>query len=265
MSTTMTHQTRQQRRAADRRARKRAARWAALLASAPPVASVPPSSPEPETREPLDPLDGFAVGQRVMHPTFGPGTVMASRRRAHETEVTVAFGHLDTKRIIARYARMTALGERSPAPPSPTPEPPPSSPCTCGSAVPNPTPEQMADVRAYLHIEYGIRTEAELHEVISARNRLVDVHNALVSIAGRGVDLLDDIIRDQTGEALVMLDQMINVDPAEADGYADFGDPEKVRAAQAADEAAESDRWYAEQDREMEADHAYAAYAAGRD
>ena len=48
----------------------------------------------------------FKAGDRVSHPTFGPGVVVASVAKGSDEEVTVAFEGRGVKRLLASYARM---------------------------------------------------------------------------------------------------------------------------------------------------------------
>jgi len=96
---------------AERRARVQQARIAASLSSklkkrtAAAPASRTSSADRPE-RPPAPALPGFAPGESVVHPIFGPGTVVNSKRAGDDEEVTVAFEGRGVKRLIARYAKL---------------------------------------------------------------------------------------------------------------------------------------------------------------
>jgi len=61
-------------------------------------ASWPPSQP------------AFRAGERVTHPIFGTGVVVASRPVGGDEEVTVAFADQGVKRLMAQYARLERAG-----------------------------------------------------------------------------------------------------------------------------------------------------------
>jgi DNA helicase-2/ATP-dependent DNA helicase PcrA len=56
-----------------------------------------PSKPEPP---------GFEPGESVIHPIFGPGTVVSSKSVGDDKEVTVAFEGQGVKRLMASYAKL---------------------------------------------------------------------------------------------------------------------------------------------------------------
>jgi DNA helicase-2/ATP-dependent DNA helicase PcrA len=51
----------------------------------------------------------LAVGQRVSHDTFGLGTVVALAGDGDKAEATINFGAYGDKRLLLRYAPVTAL------------------------------------------------------------------------------------------------------------------------------------------------------------
>ena len=51
----------------------------------------------------------LAVGQRVSHDTFGLGTVVALAGVGDKAEATINFGQYGDKRLLLRYAPVTAL------------------------------------------------------------------------------------------------------------------------------------------------------------
>ena len=52
----------------------------------------------------------FAAGDRVRHPSFGPGTVVASLVKGGDEEVTVAFEGKGIKKLLASFAKMEKVG-----------------------------------------------------------------------------------------------------------------------------------------------------------
>ena len=66
--------------------------------------------PEPPAPEPVRPaITGrqlFSAGDRVSHPAFGQGVVIASALKGGDEEVTVAFEGRGIKKLLASYARM---------------------------------------------------------------------------------------------------------------------------------------------------------------
>lgn len=69
-------------------------------------------------REPLPQRDegegwdgqAFQPGDTVLHPRWGPGTVVAARGQGPDAEVTIAFPDAGTRTVILRYARLQRLG-----------------------------------------------------------------------------------------------------------------------------------------------------------
>ena len=55
-------------------------------------------------------IDAFRAGERVTHPIFGTGVVVASRPVGGDEEVTVAFADQGVKRLMAQYARLERAG-----------------------------------------------------------------------------------------------------------------------------------------------------------
>ena len=49
----------------------------------------------------------FSVGDRVIHPKFGAGTVLSAKPMAGDSLVEIAFDTIGTRKLMARYARMT--------------------------------------------------------------------------------------------------------------------------------------------------------------
>ncbi len=52
---------------------------------------------------------GFALGQRVMHPTFGEGVILSYDGVGENAQVTINFADVGTKIFIARLAKLTAV------------------------------------------------------------------------------------------------------------------------------------------------------------
>jgi len=59
--------------------------------------------------EPADAEPTFRPGEAVAHPTFGKGTVISTKIRHGDEEVTVAFEGLGLKRLMLSYARLTRV------------------------------------------------------------------------------------------------------------------------------------------------------------
>jgi DNA helicase-2/ATP-dependent DNA helicase PcrA len=55
------------------------------------------------------PRDSFAAGDRVRHPTFGEGVVVAVKPSGEDQELTVAFEEKGLKRLLAGYARLERI------------------------------------------------------------------------------------------------------------------------------------------------------------
>jgi DNA helicase-2/ATP-dependent DNA helicase PcrA len=70
---------------------------------------LPELPPEPEEVRLVGGGPQFSAGDRVSHPSFGQGVVIASAIQAGEEEVTVAFEGRGIKRLIASYAGMEKL------------------------------------------------------------------------------------------------------------------------------------------------------------
>lgn len=49
-------------------------------------------------------------GDRVLHPTFGLGTVVTTRGTGDRAEASIDFGSAGTKRLLLRYAPVEKLG-----------------------------------------------------------------------------------------------------------------------------------------------------------
>jgi DNA helicase-2/ATP-dependent DNA helicase PcrA len=60
-------------------------------------------------RPAADEGNGFAVGQRVCHAEFGPGTVRAVEGKGERTKLTVRFDRAGFKKLIARFAALQCL------------------------------------------------------------------------------------------------------------------------------------------------------------
>jgi DNA helicase-2/ATP-dependent DNA helicase PcrA len=58
---------------------------------------------------PAAPANGFKVGDRVRHATFGEGQVLAVKASGDDQEVTVMFNRAGTKRLLASMARLDKL------------------------------------------------------------------------------------------------------------------------------------------------------------
>ncbi len=54
-------------------------------------------------------LEGFRPGARVRHPLFGVGTVVRIEGAGHDLKLTVSFAGIGAKKLVARYAGLTAL------------------------------------------------------------------------------------------------------------------------------------------------------------
>jgi DNA helicase-2/ATP-dependent DNA helicase PcrA len=50
---------------------------------------------------------GFSVGMRVRHPQFGVGTVQGVEAGGSDLKLTVRFSTVGTKKLMARFARLT--------------------------------------------------------------------------------------------------------------------------------------------------------------
>ncbi len=64
----------------------------------------PPSLPRAPTQTPAP---QFRAGDKVQHPNFGDGVVIASKITGADEEVQIAFVGIGVKRLIARYANLT--------------------------------------------------------------------------------------------------------------------------------------------------------------
>ena len=53
--------------------------------------------------------NGFKVGDRVRHATFGEGQVLTVKQSGEDQEVTVMFNRAGTKRLLASMARLDKL------------------------------------------------------------------------------------------------------------------------------------------------------------
>jgi DNA helicase-2/ATP-dependent DNA helicase PcrA len=58
---------------------------------------------------PSSPSNGFKAGDRVRHPTFGEGQVLAAKQSGQDQEITVMFKSHGTKRLLASAARLERL------------------------------------------------------------------------------------------------------------------------------------------------------------
>jgi DNA helicase-2/ATP-dependent DNA helicase PcrA len=70
-----------------------------------PEATVP-SRPVPEQAREVF----FRAGEKVVHPIFGTGVVIASKLVGDDEEITVAFADKGVKRLMAQYARLEKVG-----------------------------------------------------------------------------------------------------------------------------------------------------------
>jgi DNA helicase-2/ATP-dependent DNA helicase PcrA len=52
-------------------------------------------------------VGGFTIGMRVRHAQFGVGTVQAVEPGGDDLKVTVRFASVGTKKLMARFARLT--------------------------------------------------------------------------------------------------------------------------------------------------------------
>jgi DNA helicase-2/ATP-dependent DNA helicase PcrA len=68
-----------------------------------------PSEPPPRATGKKSTAMELAVGQRVSHDTFGLGTVVALAGDGDKAEATINFGQYGDKRLLLRYAPVTAL------------------------------------------------------------------------------------------------------------------------------------------------------------
>ena len=68
-----------------------------------------PSAPPPRATGKKSNAMVLAVGQRVSHDTFGLGTVVALSGEGDKAEATINFGQYGDKRLLLRYAPVTAL------------------------------------------------------------------------------------------------------------------------------------------------------------
>jgi len=68
-----------------------------------------PSGPPPRATGKKSTSMALVVGQRVSHDTFGLGTVVALAGEGDKSEATINFGAYGDKRLLLRYAPVTAL------------------------------------------------------------------------------------------------------------------------------------------------------------
>jgi DNA helicase-2/ATP-dependent DNA helicase PcrA len=68
-----------------------------------------PSGPPPRATGKKSTAMALEVGQRVSHDTFGLGTVVAVAGEGDKSEATINFGAYGDKRLLLRYAPVTAL------------------------------------------------------------------------------------------------------------------------------------------------------------
>jgi DNA helicase-2/ATP-dependent DNA helicase PcrA len=68
-----------------------------------------PSAPPPRATGKKSTAMALVVGQRVSHDTFGLGTVVALAGEGDKSEATINFGAYGDKRLLLRYAPVTAL------------------------------------------------------------------------------------------------------------------------------------------------------------
>jgi DNA helicase-2/ATP-dependent DNA helicase PcrA len=55
------------------------------------------------------PSNAFKVSDRVRHPTFGEGQILAAKPSGNDQELTVMFASHGTKRLLASAARLEKL------------------------------------------------------------------------------------------------------------------------------------------------------------
>ncbi len=68
------------------------------------------SAPRPQARAAEALSGGFHGGERVRHPRFGEGTVLAVKGLGDRQEVVVSFPEVGNKSLLARYANLVRLG-----------------------------------------------------------------------------------------------------------------------------------------------------------
>lgn len=68
-----------------------------------------PSAPPPRATGKKSTVLALTIGQRVSHDTFGLGTVVALGGEGDKAEATINFGQYGDKRLLLRYAPVTAL------------------------------------------------------------------------------------------------------------------------------------------------------------
>jgi DNA helicase-2/ATP-dependent DNA helicase PcrA len=58
-----------------------------------------------------DPIDGdpFQTGSKVLHPTFGPGKILAREGDADQTKVTVFFQGHGQKKLMLKFAKLKPM------------------------------------------------------------------------------------------------------------------------------------------------------------
>ena len=62
-----------------------------------------------ESGAPSAPAAGYAVGQRVEHPKFGPGTIERIETLAADHKLVIDFGRCGVKTLLAKFAKLTKL------------------------------------------------------------------------------------------------------------------------------------------------------------
>lgn len=60
-------------------------------------------------QKPISDESGFAMGQRVSHPTFGHGTIINFESTGKHARIQVRFDRTDTKWLVAAYAKLEAI------------------------------------------------------------------------------------------------------------------------------------------------------------
>jgi DNA helicase-2/ATP-dependent DNA helicase PcrA len=83
--------------------------WSGAAASPARVMSAAPTLGRPEPTAGTRPVVALSVGDRVLHKTFGMGTVTGTSGVGDKAEATIDFGSVGTKRLLLRYAPVDKL------------------------------------------------------------------------------------------------------------------------------------------------------------
>jgi len=83
--------------------------WSGAAASPARVMSAAPTLGRPEPTAGTRPVVALGVGDRVLHKTFGMGTVTGTSGVGDKAEATIDFGSVGTKRLLLRYAPVDKL------------------------------------------------------------------------------------------------------------------------------------------------------------